>query len=299
MLGTGEGLRVGRTLQGNRAATFIVSGTRALSLCERQGFRRIAPSEALCLLRALDRFCRHELRTFVLEARLCGLPITTMDDARLLDLVCGFVRSGRLVGVRQDGQAALAANQGALRQRQLIRKLGAACRGKLSLAGRTYKLVADVDLDKLPHRQDYEVVRHDDAVRVLAGLGAQHGGAEARELLSQASAHLTRDWRPPFSEPDGLVLVRRLPVVAATGVESLPVTPSQLAKLRAQEQSVSFEVVVLGLDDKPQPGLAYAIDAPDGETHEDDLGSGGKTKVTSAKKGPAAVMLRWSDGKGT
>jgi hypothetical protein len=58
---------------------------------------------------------------------------------------------------------------------------------------------------------------------------------------------------------------------------------------------VNLEVVVLGLDDKPLKGLTYAIEAPDAETYEGDLGASAKTKITSAKKGSAGVALKWSE----
>jgi len=73
------------------------------------------------------------------------------------------------------------------------------------------------------------------------------------------------------------------------------ITPSQLAKLAAAEKSVSLEVMVLGLDDKPLKGISYVIETPDGESHEGDLGSGAKTTVTSAKKGGAGIALKWSE----
>jgi hypothetical protein len=61
------------------------------------------------------------------------------------------------------------------------------------------------------------VVRQDDARRVLDGLAKQSGAAgELAGLLGQASAKLTPDWRPPFTQPDGLILLRRSVVLAAT-----------------------------------------------------------------------------------
>ncbi len=71
-------------------------------------------------------------------------------------------------------------------------------------------------------------------------------------------------------------------------------TPSQLAKLMV-DQSATLEVQVLGFDDKPLDGISYVIEAPDGETYEEDLGSSGKTKITSAKRGSAGVALKWAD----
>lgn len=291
-----EQLRISRYLASDREAVFLVTCTRAISLCEHEGFRKVAPSHALWLLGSMERRSYFEVRAFVSRMRLSPLPLSRVDDQQLLDLVRGHVRTGRLAGVRPDGAASQQASDETAQQRRLIRKIEQSVRGRLGLAGRAYKLVADADLGKLPGRDDYEVVRHDEAQSALARLAAQHAAGELPDLLRQASEKLTRDWRPPLSQPDGIILLRRLPVIAAIGREAGPaMTPSQLAKLLADEKSVTLEVVVLGLDDKPVKGLTYVIEAPDAETHEGDLGGGAKTKITSTKKGTASVTLKWAE----
>jgi len=248
-------------------------------------------------LDTMNQRCRQALRGFGASLRLCGIPLTSIDDQRLLDIVRGHVRAGSLVGVREDPRATPKTGEDSARQRQLVRRIESAFRGRISVGGRSYKLVADIDLGKVPRREDHEVVRRDDAVKVLEALTAQHGGPDVRDLLGQASARLTCDWRPPVTEPNGLVLLRRLPVMAAVGVETGPaLTPSQIVKLRAAEDSVSFEVVVLGPGGEPVRDLRSTIETPDGETHEDALDSSGRTRITSAKKGTASVKVVWAGG---
>jgi hypothetical protein len=172
---------------------------------------------------------------------------------------------------------------------QIERKTGGR---HLSLRGRQYKLVVGEDLTQTPGRDLYEVVGHDDAQAVLEGLAEQ--SATSAELLRKASDKLSKDWRAPFSHPDGLVLLRRIPAqVQVPKPQTETITPSQMAKLASEP--VTLEVVVLGLDDKPLDGISYVIESPDSESYEGDLGSSGQTKITSAKKGSAGVALDWSD----
>jgi hypothetical protein len=292
-----ERLRISRFHTDDREAVFLVVGTKAIALCEREGFLKVAPARTLGLFEDMDRRRRREVREFVSRMRLAPLALDGMTDAQLLDVVRGHIRNGRLVGVRPGGEASQKAGNETAERRRLIRQIENSARGRLSLAGRRYKLVADVDLGKISSRSEYEVVRHDDAVQVLAHLAAQPGAADLPPLLRQASAQLTRDWRPPITQPDGLILLRHVPVVAADGVEKPSITPSQMAKLLADERSVTLEVVVLDFDDKPLAGIAYVIEAPDGETYDGDLGPSAKTKITSAKKGTAGVTLKWAEAE--
>jgi hypothetical protein len=289
-----EGLRLSRFLDEEREAVFLVEGTEAIALCEREGFCKVAPSRAIGLFDNMDRLGCSQVRGFASRTKLAPLPLQAMNDRQVFTVVRDHIRTGRLVGVRQDGKGNSQAQGGGLAQRRLIREIESLVRGRLSLAGRSYKLVADVDLAKMPRRDDYEVVSHDQAVDVLARLAGQPGAGGLAELLGKASKLLTRDWRPPASEPDGLILLRHVPVLAAASIEAPAITPSQMAKL-ADEQPATLEVVVLGFDDKPLKGIAYVIEAPDAETYEGDLGASAKTKITSAKKGSAGVTLKWSD----
>lgn len=102
--------------------------------------------------------------------------------------------------------------------------------------------MVDVDLAGTPNRDSYEVVSRDEARRVLDGLAQQTGAVgDLAGLLGQANAKLTPDWRPPI-QPDGLILLRRNVVQAATKPDDGPaVTPSQLRKLKGSWITIEVE----------------------------------------------------------
>jgi hypothetical protein len=296
MVVTPERLKVSKSYEDDRLAVFLVESTSAISLCARGGFCKIDRMRAMALVDNMDRVAQANLRLFLARTRLSPFPLDTVDDKQLSILVRNHIRTGRLVAVRQDGESSQQTPSATTEQRRLIREIDSRLRGRLTFSGRRYKLVADVDLARIASRGEFEVVGRDEAVRVLAGMAAQHVGIDLTKLLHQASDKLTRDWRPPFGHPDGLILLRHVPVVAAVAVETTAITPSQMAKLAAAEETVNLEVVVLGLDDKPLAGLSYVIEAPDAETYEGELGASAKTNLTSAKKGRAGVVLKWIDG---
>jgi len=134
--------------------------------------------------------------------------------------------------VRASRETRQVADQTACR-RLLVREIDQSTGGRLELAGRRYKLVADCDLANVPGRDQYEVLNRDLAGRLLDGLAASPGTSpELIRLLGQAREQLTRDWRRPFSEPDGLILLRRIPVPRRSAVAHEPaITPSQLKAL--------------------------------------------------------------------
>jgi hypothetical protein len=110
--------------------------------------------------------------------------------------------------------------------------------------------VADVDLSKVPNRDNYEVVGREDAARILDTLAHQPGtNAEVAALMLEAQGKLTRDWRPPLS-PDGLVLLRRnrAPLASSVAGEAA-VTPSQIKAILTQTEWIEIELV----DDEGQP----------------------------------------------
>jgi hypothetical protein len=197
-----------------------------------------------------------------------------------------------LVLLREGAGAGQGAARPTAEQRQLIAKIEAQTRNRLSYLGRQYKLVADVDLSKTPQRDSYEVVRREDALQVLDGLANQVGsGPDLPPLLAKAREKLTADWRPPFS-PDGLILLRRIKSLAAAKPDAdAPITPSQMKALI--QPDVTFEVIVLGMDDKPLNDIQFTIEAPDGEDYDGSLGSAGKTNIKSSKPGAAGVTLSW------
>jgi hypothetical protein len=91
------------------------------------------------------------------------------------------------------------------------------------------------------------------------------------------------------------VLLRELPQVAAVANREAPLTPSQVRALIQAGKPVKLEVVVLGPDSKWVESIQFTIAAPDGETHEGDLGTSGRARIASDKKGTARVSLAWPE----
>ncbi len=53
------------------------------------------------------------------------------------------------------------------------------------------------------------------------------------------------------------MLLRHVPVLAADDKPQPAITPSQVAKLLAAEETVNLEVEVRGFDDKPLGGIVF------------------------------------------
>jgi hypothetical protein len=92
-------------------------------------------------------------------------------------------------------------------RRRLVKDIEDSTGGRLRLAGHHYKLIAVEDLGKVRGRGFYEVVRRSDARGILSAL-ANHAHDDLALLLAQARERLTVGWRPPYMEPDGLILLR-------------------------------------------------------------------------------------------
>ena len=77
------------------------------------------------------------------------------------------------------------------------------------------------------------MVRQDEAKQVLDAMAKEAGAsAELPALFGKARDQLTRDWHPPL-RPDGLMLLRRAPVVRAPVADTGPaITPSQFRRLK-------------------------------------------------------------------
>jgi peptidoglycan hydrolase-like protein with peptidoglycan-binding domain len=154
-----------------------------------------------------------------------------LTDEELRDLVRNAMRSESLVLLRECEAAPAKSVSQLIEQRRLIAMIGRKIGNRLIYAGRQYRLVADVDLDRLSDRNLFEVMGQDEARLVLVGLAGQSGAGERPELLRRASDMLTRDWRRPLF-PDGLILLRRVKEVASfASVPEAPITPSQYARL--------------------------------------------------------------------
>jgi hypothetical protein len=191
------------------------------------GYHEIDSRKAIWMLENLDRHRSMELRSFAVQ--LGRFDLYRMDDREVLKLVRDAIHNGRVITVQKGAEKS--ANPSATVQlHRLLAQVEKQTRGKLSYRGRQYKLVADVDLAQLPDRDYYEVAPQSEARAVLDS-AAKDLAAHA-DLLKQASDKLSKDWRPPFSQPEGLVLLRRIPARASTPKdEGPPITPSQMKAL--------------------------------------------------------------------
>lgn len=207
----------------------LVPSIEASRLCREEGGKELPAGQALGLFQTMDRLSAADIRRFAHEVRLSSFPLREVDDPELREMVRQAIKARRLVALRQADRAGVAGNESAERHR-LVRQIEQQMRGRMRYAGRQYKLVVDVDLAKVPGRNSYEVAGRDDARRVLDGLAKQSGtSSDLATLLGRASAQLTPDWRPPLSQPDGLILLRSVPVTQASAASGEPpLTPSQL-----------------------------------------------------------------------
>jgi len=219
----------------------LVPSVHALQLRGDEGYEDVPVREALWSFDGMDRRPSWELRAFAAKACLPRVYLRETSDRQLLDMLREATRRGWLVALRKGDGAGKTTSETAERRR-LVRQIEQQTRGKLSYAGRQYKLVVDVDLAGTPNRDGYEVASRGEARRVLNGLAQQSGSAgDLAGLLGQASAKLTPDWRSPI-QPDGLILLRRTVVQAATKPDDGPaVTPSQLRKLKSGWITIEVE----------------------------------------------------------
>ncbi|HEX7507467.1 MAG TPA: hypothetical protein VF550_11890 [Polyangia bacterium] len=207
----------------------MVPAIDAIRSCSEEGCQELPEGQGLRLFDAMDRLAASGLRRFVSEARLSSFPLCELNDAKLRQMVRLAIRDRRLIALRK-GQSAGKTTSKTVELRRLVKQIEQQTRGLLNYGGRQYKLVVDVDLGKVPGRNNYEVVGRDDARRVLDGLAKESGAAgDLATLLGQASAKVTPDWRPPITTPDGLILLRKNLAPTATASNSEPAyTPSQL-----------------------------------------------------------------------
>ena len=243
----------------------LVRATDGLRLCREGGHERLPRHLALGYVPGLSRIDIWRLRGFLSDVRLTGFPLSSFDRQGILALLGKAIATEDLVVLRARAAAKRGASDSATSElRRLVKAIDANTRGRLSYAGRQYKLVADVDLERVPGRDYYEIVPHDTAVATLRGLAGQGVAPDLAELLGKASARLTQDWRPPLS-PDGLILLRRLPTVAAVAAPEPALTPSQIKKLLHKTDWIEIEVV----DDEGLPYTGpYRLELSSGSSRE-------------------------------
>ena len=254
-------------------------------------YREVEPREALWRLQDLLPRRSRELRSFLAQAQLGNLALERMDDQQVLALLRHALRDRRLRAIER-GEPSSAIPDATAGLRRLVRQLERETRGKLSHRGRIYKLVAGDDLARTPNRDAYTVVTQADARAVLEGLADDSTPAAA--LLREAAGKLSRDWRPPFSHPEGLVLLRRLPAVASAPKEDGPaLTPSQMKELLDQ---ATLKIHVVDLAGVAQEGLSYRIDMPDGGSAQGELDKEGCASAKSSAPGIFTVTFPDLDG---
>jgi hypothetical protein len=100
------------------------------------------------------------------------------------------------------------------------------------------------------------------------------------DLLKQASDKLTKDWSPP-SQPDGLILLRRIPVQTAAPKDTGPaITPSQMKALMEEKQDdFVLELEHLYHDDRPVCEAPFTVELSDGSKVNGQLDANGRATV--------------------
>ncbi len=233
------------------------------------GYHEVDSGIAIWRLRQLSGYRLERAHTFLQEARLPDFDVGRMchvglHDYRPINIIIAAIRDHRVVVV-QRGAAPPPAKSATAELRGLVAQIDQ--RGTLLFQGRQYKLVLAGNLDRLSSRDRYEVVSQSAARGVLDGL-AKESPASA-QALGQASEKIGKDWRPPFSQPEGLVLLRRIPVPAAASRGDGPaITPSQMREMLEKGDpaeptirlvNVESPVFVPGVESNR---ISYAIDGP-------------------------------------
>lgn len=268
---------------------FLVPSVRWLSLSIEGGYREVDTREALLALDDVAHLRWEELRHFVAQVRLDSLAVNRMDDQAVLASVREAIRSRRVVAIHKATEPP--SSSATVELRRLVAQVEKATRSKLAHRGRQYKLVADVDLAKMPGRDGYEVASQAEAQVVLA-TAAKNSPASA-DLLRQAATKLSKDWHPPGG-PEGIVLMRRILVQAAAPKDTGPaITPSQMEALLDADKRVAFFARFVDDYGKPIEGFAGGLRHDDDEL--DMSFSGSALAQVAGLKGSTSASLTVSD----
>jgi hypothetical protein len=145
-----------------------------------------------------------------------------------------------------------------------------------------------------PAWDSYEILNQDQARQVLQDLANEPGNqGDFSEFIQKVQAALAPDWRPP-NVPDGIVVFRPKPAPSITNAAHEPaITPSQMKALAAK---AALEIRVVDLNGKPQEGLAFKIDRPDGGTESGKLDKDGRGRAKSGSPGVFTVTFPDLDG---
>lgn len=248
------------------------------------GYHEIDSHKAIWMLTSLD--CHHlmEARHFISDLRLNSFPLSQMDDHEVLELIRQALNNRRLVAI-QKGAEQPAIPSVTVQLRRLVAQVEKATHGKLSHQGRQYKLVVDVELASTPGRDYYEVASQSEARAALDSV-AKISPASA-DLLKQASDKLTKDWSPPF-QPDGLILLRRIPTQFSAPKDTGPaITPSQMKAL-LQKDWIEIELV----DQDGEPcHMHYRLELASSSVREGELDEDGCLNVSEIESGMCKLTL--------
>jgi hypothetical protein len=219
----------------------LVRASDALRLCGDGRYQQLPYQETKACLFDASRCSLAEVRELVRTTDPTSFSRSLFSDDHLFEQLRRAVTNQDLVVIREAGaDATQTDNASTAKQRKVIREVERAARRGLGYQGRLFKLVADTDLARVPDRDSYEVVGHDDAVKVLTGL-ARQAVAVLATPLDAALSLLTADWRPPL-RPDGLILLRRIAVRAAAADEEAPMgKPKQSGPAPAPEAAAAPE----------------------------------------------------------
>jgi hypothetical protein len=279
----------------SKEKTVLVRATDAIRLCREGGHEELPSRSALGHLDGLRQQDMVRVRDFVSSARLTGFPLSCFEDGNVLGLLRGAIANRDLVVLREGANPASADGSTTADQRKLIAKIEAKTRAKLNYSGRQYKLVADADLAKIPERDSYEVVRREDAIRVLEGLTWQAVVApDLVAMLGTAGDKLTSDWRPPL-QPEGLILLRRIVSLQAVTDSAEPaLTPSQLKQLF--QPTGIIEIELIDTEDQPVAGEVWELVLPDGSKRSGQLDDKGYALITAVPEGNCKFTFPRLDG---
>lgn len=272
-----------------KARVLLLCSTEAIRLCQDGGYEPLPVHVAVDWVLRRSRREMTELRRFSTRAGLCTIRTSNIDDTALLTLLRAKIRARELSVIRAGDLRAGGKNERTAELKRLVREIERQSRQGLRYGGRRYRLVADVQLDRIPDRDSYEVVRRDDGSAILSALAKQNGTSNhLAKLLSDAAEALTKDWRPPFT-PDGLVLLRRLQAMVSSVPDDGPaLTPSQLKKLAKSDW---IEIEVVDQDGEPLSGARYTLQLADKSVREGALDADGFVGVYEIESGTCNVVV--------
>jgi hypothetical protein len=276
------------TLPWEKERLFLLRTTDALRLCHGGGFEEMSSSRAVESIRRIVRRDMFDVRRFVAQVGICPPGVANFDDARLLALLQAKVQIRELAVVRGAAAGLAGASSRQADQRRVLSRIEALSRPPMSHGGRQYRLVLDVQLAQLADRNNYEVVRHEDAVTILRGLVQENAaGSDLTGRLTEAIEMLSKDWRPPLS-PDGLILLRRLRRSASPRPDDgAALTPSQLKKM-TEKDWLEIELV----DEDGQPCAAhYRLELEGSIVSESDFPEDGVVGLYNIEPGTYELNL--------